>query len=204
MKEKIVHIPKLHNNDYSFFDVLSGLCKDSMPKKYTIAETFVGAGGSHLGFKNNGFKTVYINEWSKDCIDTLQYNNPEIFKNAIIDNKDINDIDLSFLSKKLKNKVDVLFGGVVCKGFSLAGEKSPVDKRNYLYRKQLELVEALQPKISIIENVPALLNAKIVKQDIDDNLKKDIAEIYNALEKIKGAKADMRKKGLSTADIDKR
>ena len=26
---------------------------------YTIAETFVGVGGSHLGFKKAGFKTVY-------------------------------------------------------------------------------------------------------------------------------------------------
>lgn len=173
-------------------------------KTYTIAETFVGAGGSHLGFKNNGFKTVYINEWSKDCIETLKYNNPEVFESAIIDNKDINDIDFSDLSKKLKGKVDVLFGGVVCKGFSLAGEKSPVDERNYLYRKQLELVEALQPKISIIENVPALLRAKIVKTDIDEALKNEIKILYNALEKIKGAKADMRKKNISTLEEDKK
>lgn len=204
MGKALIKIPELHNNDYSFMEVLSGLCKENMPKQYTIAETFVGAGGSHLGFKNNGFKTVYINEWSKDCIETLKYNNPEIFKNAIVDNKDINEVDFAFLSQKLKNKVDVLFGGVVCKGFSLAGEKSPVDERNYLYRKQLQLVEALQPKISIIENVPALLNAKIVKQDIDDKIKQEIADIYNALEKIKGAKADMRKKNISTKEEDKK
>lgn len=184
-------------------EVLNKLRKSNILKKYTIAETFVGAGGSHLGFKNNGFQTVYINEWSKNCIETLKYNNPEIFENAIIDNKDINDVDLDFLSKTLKNKVDVLFGGVVCKGFSLAGEKSPVDERNYLYRKQLQLVEALQPTVSIIENVPALLNAKIVKSDIDEKIKKEISDVYSALEKIKGAKADMRKKNISTIAEDR-
>ena len=41
-------------------------------QQYTIAETFVGAGGSHLGFKNNGFKTVYVNEWDKNCMKYLK------------------------------------------------------------------------------------------------------------------------------------
>ena len=45
-------------------------------------------------------------------------------------------------------------GGVVCKGFSLAGVRNPFDQRNYLYVSQLQLVEQLKPKISIIENVP--------------------------------------------------
>jgi len=173
-------------------------------KVYSIAEAFVGAGGSHLGFKNNGFETVYINEWDNNCLETFQYNNPEIFKNVVVDNKDINHIDFNFLSQRLNKKVDVLFGGVVCKGFSLAGEKNPIDERNYLYKKQLQLVETLKPKISIIENVPALLTAKIVKKGIDEKIKIEIAEIYNSLEKIKGIKASMRKQNLSTEEEDKK
>jgi DNA (cytosine-5)-methyltransferase 1 len=204
MLKKSIDFNIVHNNNHqNVFNCVEQENSENT-KTYTIAETFIGAGGSHLGFKNNGFKTIYINEWNKDCIETLKYNNPEIFQDAIIDSKDINDIDFVSLSKKLKHKVDVLFGGVVCKGFSLAGEKSPVDERNYLYRKQLELVEALQPKISIIENVPALLRAKIVKTDIDEALKNEIAMLYNALEKIKGAKADMRKKNISTLEEDKK
>lgn len=168
--------------------------------RYTIAETFVGAGGSHLGFKNNGFRTVYINEWSQDCINTLKYNNPEIFEHAIIDHKDINNVDVWAISKQLKNKVDVLFGGIVCKGFSLAGEKSPIDERNYLYEKQLELVKYLNPRISIIENVPALMNAQIVKKDIDEAIRTHIKSVWNGLERIKGIKAEKRKKGLDISE----
>jgi len=205
MSTHAIRIPEIQDKQMSFGEVFGKLARVKMKiQEYTIAETFVGAGGSHLGFKNNGFKTVYINEWSKDCIQTLQYNNPEIFKTAIVDNKDINDIDFNFLSQKLKGKVDVLFGGVVCKGFSLAGEKCPVDDRNYLYKKQLELVEALQPKISVIENVPALLNAKIVKRDIDDKIKSEILDIWSSLEKIKGVKAGMRKNDISTEEEDKK
>ena len=172
---------------------------------YTIAETFVGAGGSHLGFKQNGFKTIYINEFNKDCIETLKYNNPGIFEEAVIDHKDINLIDFKELGIKLKNKTDVLFGGIVCKGFSLAGERCPIDDRNYLYLKQLELVKALKPKVSVIENVPALLNAKIVKKEIlDENLKQEILDLYQELENIKGMKAEKRKKSIDTNEETKR
>ena len=45
-------------------------------KQYTIFETFVGAGGSHLGFKNNNFRTVYINDFDDSALKTLVHNNP--------------------------------------------------------------------------------------------------------------------------------
>jgi len=32
--------------------------------EYTIFETFVGVGGSHIGFKNNGFVSRYVNDFS--------------------------------------------------------------------------------------------------------------------------------------------
>ena len=62
------------------------------------------------------------------------------------------------LSKIENKKVDVLFGGIVCKGFSLAGVRNPFDPRNYLYQHQLRLVNILKPKVSIIENVTAIKN----------------------------------------------
>jgi hypothetical protein len=35
MKNQLVHIPELHNNDYSFIEVLAGLCKAKLCEKYT-------------------------------------------------------------------------------------------------------------------------------------------------------------------------
>jgi DNA (cytosine-5)-methyltransferase 1 len=43
--------------------------------QFTIAETFVGAGGAHLGFKNAGFKTTFVNDIDNDTIQTLIQNN---------------------------------------------------------------------------------------------------------------------------------
>ncbi|KIM09563.1 MAG: hypothetical protein KU29_02075 [Sulfurovum sp. FS06-10] len=131
---------------------------------YTIFETFVGAGGAHIGFGRNGFVSRYVNDIEKSCLETLVYNNPHIKKTAFIDNRSILDIDSIELLAKTKMKkyeLDVFFGGIVCKGFSLAGERSPNDERNYFYHKQLELIEEVQPKISLIENVPGIVNAKV-------------------------------------------
>lgn len=56
---------------------------------YTIFETFVGAGGSHIGFRKNGFISKYVNDVSNDAIATLLLNNPEIRETAIVDKTSI-------------------------------------------------------------------------------------------------------------------
>ena len=64
-------------------------------------ETFVGCGGAHLGFKQNGFESLLVNDIDKNMIDTLlsnkcitedsAYTGPiEKLTNEIILNKKIN------------------------------------------------------------------------------------------------------------------
>ena len=94
------------------------------------------------------------------------------------------------MEKKIKNDIknkslDVLFGGIVCKGFSLAGEKSPNDERNFFYRKQIQLVKDLKPKISIIENVPGMKNAKVLAGETPDDLKEEINWLWKELNNLK-------------------
>ena len=164
---------------------------------YSIFETFVGAGGSHIGFIQENFKTIYVNDFVEDCLKTLVYNNPNLIEEkAYIDNRSILDIDAKELRNNLhvnKGDIDVFFGGVVCKGFSLAGERNPNDERNYFYHKQLELVEEFQPKISIIENVPGILNAKVLSEKVNEELRSKVDDLWNKLENYKGRKAALRK-----------
>ena len=100
---------------------------------FNICEFFVGAGGSHLGFMQNEFETVYVNDFDENALKTLTYNNKELLKNSIIDNTDITKIEPKKLKDKINKSIDVCFGGIVCKGFSLAGERSPNDARNHFY-----------------------------------------------------------------------
>lgn len=174
---------------------------------YTIFETFVGAGGSHIGFKQQGFKSVYVNDDNIDCIDTLLLNNPEIKETAFVDCKSVLNVDIDNLLDNIKLKqgeLDVMFGGIVCKGFSLAGERSPNDERNYFYHQQLKLVEIAMPKISIIENVKAFSNGKVLSQDTPQSIKNEVDSVWQALENYKGQKAELRKKNKITAEFEQK
>lgn len=172
---------------------------------YTIFETFVGAGGAHIGFCNNGFISKYVNDIEKSCLETLIYNNPKIKETAYIDNRSILDIEATNLLDKTKMKkgeLDVFFGGIVCKGFSLAGERSPNDERNYFYHKQIELVEAVQPKISLIENVPGIANAKVLSQTTPQEIKDEVTQLWKELENFKGLKSKLRKENTITKEVE--
>ncbi len=168
---------------------------------YNICEFFVGAGGSHLGFIQQGFKTLYVNDIDKDALKTLLRNNKEL-KDAIIDQTSITEIDPKKLQTQIKQEVDVIFAGIVCKSFSLAGERSPNDKRNYFYRYYLEIIKTLRPKISIIENVKGMLNAKILPQNSDPKILQEVGILYQELENYKGKKAELRKKNAITKEFE--
>lgn len=164
-------------------------------KKFSFVEMFVGAGGSHLGFKKQGdFKTILVSDIEEDMCKTFKYNNPKV-PNIIQD--DIHNLtgkQILNLTKLKKGELDVIFGGVVCKGFSLAGVRSSSDPRNDLYKKYISLVKELQPRVAIIENVPGM--ASMMIKDGDEFSEKKKEQINNAwmnLKKLNGIKSSIRK-----------
>lgn len=172
---------------------------------YTVFETFVGAGGSHLGFKNNGFKSVFVNDLEQVCIDTLLYNNPEIADSAVVKVQDMTTLNPTEILKEMKmvpGELDVMFGGIVCKGFSLAGERSPSDPRNKFYQYQLKLVDTIKPKISVIENVPGIANAKILSKDTPSDVIERVDALWQELENYKGLKANARKNNAVSEEME--
>ena len=172
---------------------------------YKLLETFVGAGGSHIGFMRENFVSVYVNDFVDECLETLKYNNSNLkYEGTVLDNTSVIDLDPHSLRKQLgmnQGELDVLFGGVVCKGFSLAGEKSPNDERNYFYHKQLELVKEFSPKISIIENVVGILSAKVLSRETPNSVKENVDILWKELENYKGKKAKLRKLGQLTPEV---
>jgi len=168
----------------------------------TVIETFVGAGGAHLGFKKAGFKSLLVNDIDKDTIDTL------INNNVIEDDKyllcPIEDIDHDLIRTKIGNQqVDVLFGGIVCKGFSLAGVRNPFDIRNYLYKHQLRLVEILKPRVSVIENVTAIKNM-ILYENCQETVKtfEDYTKLSDANKLLNGEKSSKRKNNEDYSNLN--
>jgi DNA (cytosine-5)-methyltransferase 1 len=164
--------------------------KEEKTPCFTVAETFVGCGGSHFGFKKSGYKSVFINDIWEDAIKTLTQNDPDLNPNEVIC-EDIYKIDADLLHNRNidVSNVDVFIGGVVCKGFSLAGIRNPYDERNYLYLQQLRLVKLINPKISIIENVPGMLNMKILRKTNNNDIQilcDELNDICNQQKKVRG------------------
>lgn len=58
------------------------------------------------------------------------------------------------------------------------------------------MVKELRPKISIIENVPGMLNMKIIKKE-NNKIEKDVFEIYETIKKLKAKKIAYIKKQQS-------
>lgn len=168
----------------------------------TIIETFVGAGGAHLGFKKAGFKSLLVNDIDNDTIQTLLINKV-INKNQVL-LCPIEDITEEILKEKLGDlKTDILFGGIVCKGFSLAGVRNPFDNRNYLYKEQLRLVKLLKPKISIIENVVAIKTMILyIKCDETIQIFEEYSKLSDENKLLNGEKSSKRKNGNDYSNLN--
>lgn len=137
---------------------------------YRVVSLFSGAGGMDVGIERAGFNVVIASELDSHACNTYRHNhpnvnviegdieNPEIF-NAIIDNKNI----------------DLVVGGPPCQGFSVAGKMDKDDPRSKLVFTFCSVVEKLQPKAFIMENVKSLASlAKFedVRNEIVDRMSK--------------------------------
>ena len=117
----------------------------------TFIEVCAGAGGLSKGFIDNGFTPLLLNDMDKYCVETLKLNHPDV-KILKADMLDIN------LDEYKDMKIDVLMGGVPCQSFSQAGKRKGIeDQRGKLILHFIKMIDAISPKIFIIENVKGLI-----------------------------------------------
>ncbi|MCD7781413.1 MAG: DNA cytosine methyltransferase [Methanosphaera sp.] len=117
-------------------------------KQHTLVSLFSGAGGMDLGFKNAGYEILWANDFDEDA--TITY------KNNIGDHITLGDI-IQIPSDDIPDDPDVIIGGFPCQGFSVANtNRSMDDKRNFLYKQMLRIIEDKNPKIFVAENVKGL------------------------------------------------
>lgn len=123
--------------------------KIAKKKQFTFIEVCSGCGGLSTGFTNKGFKPIFLNEINKKFCETLKANHPL----TEIKNNSMEDIDLT----PYVNNVDILMGGVPCQSFSQAGKRKGLeDERGNLVLSFIKMINKLNPKIFLIENVKGL------------------------------------------------
>ena len=129
-----------------------------MPVDFKILDLFSGAGGFSYGMeKNPHFKTAIATDFNESALDSFKFNMPDT--EIIIG--DITDIDIknAIIENSKRCGVNMIIGGPPCQGFSLKGKKLGLeDKRNFLFKEYLNIVQQLQPEVFVIENVKALLS----------------------------------------------
>ena len=112
-----------------------------------VASLFSGVGGLDLGFIQAGFETIYANDISKDVWETYELN-----LGIKVDKRSLFEV-----SSKEIPKVDGIIGGPPCQSWSLAGEMRGVDdERGRLFYEYVRVIEDLNPKFFVAENVPGI------------------------------------------------
>ena len=134
-----------------------------------IISLFSGAGGMDLGFIQAGFEVIWANDFDSTAIKTYKRN---IGNHIVLG--DITKIESDDIPLK-ENEVDLVIGGFHCKGFSIANKnRNMEDKRNFLYKEMLRIINDKKPKFFVAENVKGLLsmqNGKVIEMIINDFIK---------------------------------
>lgn len=119
----------------------------------SIVSIFSGCGGLDLGFHQEGYKTVWANDFSQWACDSFR----NYFGDVIL-HEDIAKID-PFTDKTIPD-CDLILGGFPCQDFSVIWKQPGLEgKRGGLYRHFLDFVSAKKPKAFVAENVKGLLTA---------------------------------------------
>jgi len=109
---------------------------------------YSGAGGLDIGFRKAGFEVIWANDYDKNACESYAKNIGNHIRCGDINNF-IEDLPNS-------ENVDLVIGGPPCQGFSVAGKMDPKDPRSKHVWTFTDVVEKLQPKAFVMENVKAL------------------------------------------------
>jgi DNA (cytosine-5)-methyltransferase 1 len=119
-------------------------------KKLSVLELCAGAGGQALGFEQAGYDHAALVELDQHACRTLRFNRPHW---------DVRREDLNHFDAREFRGVDVVAAGLPCPPFSKAGKQlGSSDERN-LFPAALRIIEEVQPRAVVIENVRGILDA---------------------------------------------
>ncbi len=121
-------------------------------------DLFCGVGGMSLGFEQAGFRVLAAVDVDPIHVETYQKNFPDTVAHTA-DLRTLTGQRLRELASLEDGELDVLFGGPPCGGFSVMGKRCEDDIRNGLLAQFARLVDELQPKYAVLENVEGLLSS---------------------------------------------
>lgn len=118
----------------------------------TCASFFAGVGGIDLGFEEQGFRTIYVDEFDAKARETFALNFPEV----TLDSRDIREVFASEVPT-----VDIIVGGFPCQSFSIEGYQQGFQDetgRGTLFFELARIIKVKQPRAIFLENVKNLVH----------------------------------------------
>ena len=125
-----------------------------------VISTFAGCGGSSLGYKWVGYDELLAVEWDKYAAETFKANFPEV----PVYLGDIAKLSVGQVLERTglaPGELDVFDGSPPCQGFSTAGRRKMLDPRNSLFEEYVRLLQGLQPRVFVMENVSGMVKGKM-------------------------------------------
>lgn len=165
-----------------------------MTKKPTYISLFSSAGVGCFGFKMAGFECISTCEFLPKRLAIQRVNNKcrfatgyvcgDINKNNVVE-KIYSEVDM-WKSKKILNgnDVDVVIATPPCQGMSVANQKKCNEmSRNSLVVKAIEIINKINPRIFIFENVKSFLKTNCIgidgqEKSINDEINNELGKKY--------------------------
>lgn len=113
-----------------------------------VVSLYSGAGGLDIGFKRAGFDVIWANDFDKNACAS--------YSNNIGSHIRCGDINQYFDELSHLENIDLVIGGPPCQGFSVAGKMDPNDPRSEHVWTFTKVIDRLNPKAFVMENVKAL------------------------------------------------
>lgn len=118
-------------------------------------DLFSGVGGMSLGFEQAGFDVVAAVEYDPVHAAAHEFNFPEctVLPRSVLG---LSGAEIRETAKIGARRVDVVFGGPPCQGFSMIGQRVLDDPRNALVLEFVRIVRELDANYFVFENVKGL------------------------------------------------
>lgn len=166
-----------------------GVLKD---KTLTYISLFSCAGVGCFGFKKAGFECIATNELIERRLNVQKFNNKCRFESGYIcsdikieETKNRIFAEIKRWKKMGNDRVDVLVATPPCQGMSVANHKKTENeiKRNSLVVESINLIQKINPRFFIFENVPAFMRTGCTAPDgsvkaIGDVVVEELSEKY--------------------------
>lgn len=123
---------------------------------------FSGAGGFCQGARLAGWKVICaVDSDPQACLThAANFDDVALFRGDVTRFLVSPSTGIPATKDLIAQKIDVIYGGPPCQGFSQIGPRKLNDPRNKLYREFVRIVGVLQPRAFVMENVPNMVAMK--------------------------------------------